>query len=54
MLYPILFVAFVNSAANGFDGNTFAGVSAVPDTQARFGTNIAASKGFLCSDLYLR
>ena len=22
-LYPILFVAFMNSAANGFDGNTF-------------------------------
>lgn len=26
-LYPILFVAFMNSAANGFDGNTFGGVS---------------------------
>jgi hypothetical protein len=23
-LYPIIFVAFMNSAANGFDGNTFA------------------------------
>ena len=22
-LYPILFIAFMNSAANGFDGNTF-------------------------------
>ena len=27
MLYPILFVAFMNSTANGFDGNTFDGVS---------------------------
>ena len=27
LLYPILFVAFMNSAANGFDGNTFGGVS---------------------------
>lgn len=26
-LYPVLFVAFMNSAANGFDGNTFGGVS---------------------------
>jgi hypothetical protein len=30
-LYPILFVAFMNSAANGFDGNTF-GMSPVPVT----------------------
>ena len=30
-LYPILFVAFMNSAANGFDGNTF-GMSPVPAT----------------------
>ena len=26
-LYPILFVAFMNSAANGFDGNTFGTLS---------------------------
>jgi MFS family permease len=49
MLYPILFVAFMNSAANGFDGNTFGGVSAIPDFQARFGTNVAASNGFLAA-----
>lgn len=49
MLYPILFVAFMNSAANGFDGNTFGGVSALPDFQARFGTNVAASNGFLAA-----
>lgn len=48
-LYPILFVAFMNSAANGFDGNTFGGVSSVPDFQARFGTNVAASNGFLAA-----
>jgi len=30
-LYPILFVAFMNSAANGFDGNTF-GMSPGPVT----------------------
>jgi hypothetical protein len=28
-LYPILFVAFMNSAANGFDGNTFGTYSLV-------------------------
>ncbi|MCJ1407884.1 hypothetical protein MMC19_001955, partial [Ptychographa xylographoides] len=49
MLYPILFVAFMNSAANGFDGNTFGGVSSIPDFQARFGTNVAASDGFLAA-----
>lgn len=48
-LYPILFVAFMNSAANGFDGNTFGGVSSVPDFQARFGTNVASSNGFLAA-----
>ena len=49
MLYPILFVAFMNSAANGFDGNTFGGVSDIADFQARFGTNVAASDGFLAA-----
>lgn len=48
-LYPILFVAFMNSAANGFDGNTFGGCSALPDFQNRFGTNVAASDGFLAA-----
>ena len=52
LLYPILFVAFMNSAANGFDGNTFGGVSALPDFEARFGTNVAASQGFLAA-LYI-
>ena len=52
LLYPILFVAFMNSAANGFDGNTFGGVSALPDFQSRFGTNVAASQGFLAA-LYI-
>ena len=52
MLYPILFVAFMNSAANGFDGNTFGGVSALPNFQTRFGTNVAASQGFLAA-LYI-
>ena len=52
MLYPVLFVAFMNSAANGFDGNTFGGVSALPDFQSRFGTNVAASQGFLAA-LYI-
>ena len=32
-LYPILFVAFMNSAANGFDGNTF-GTSSSPLSRA--------------------
>ncbi|EJU06076.1 MFS lactose permease [Dacryopinax primogenitus] len=49
LLYPILLVAFMNSAANGFDGNTFGGVSAIADFQARFGTNVAASDGFLAA-----
>jgi hypothetical protein len=49
MLYPILFVAFMNSAANGFDGNTFGGVSSVPDFQDRFGTSVAATDGFLAA-----
>lgn len=48
-LYPILFVAFMNSAANGFDGNTFGGVSALPDFQSRFGTNVASNDGFLAA-----
>ncbi|EMD00084.1 hypothetical protein BAUCODRAFT_145396 [Baudoinia panamericana UAMH 10762] len=52
MLYPILFVAFMNSAANGFDGNTFGGVSALPDFERRFGTNVASSQGFLAA-LYI-
>lgn len=52
MLYPVLFVAFMNSAANGFDGNTFGGVSALPDFEQRFGTNVAASQGFLAA-LYI-
>lgn len=52
LLYPILFVAFANSAANGFDGNTFGGVSALKDFQNRFGTNVAASQGFLAA-LYI-
>ena len=49
LLYPILFVAFMNSAANGFDGNTFGGVSSIPNFQRRFGTNVAASNGFLAA-----
>lgn len=49
LLYPILFVAFMNSAANGFDGNTFGGVSSVLDFQARFGTSVAATDGFLAA-----
>ncbi|KDQ50464.1 hypothetical protein JAAARDRAFT_141972 [Jaapia argillacea MUCL 33604] len=49
LLYPILFVAYMNSAANGFDGNTFGGVSSVPDFQARFGTGVAANNGFLAA-----
>jgi hypothetical protein len=48
-LYPILFVAFMNSAANGFDGNTFGGVSALPDFQHRFGTSVASNDGFLAA-----
>lgn len=52
MLYPVLFVAFMNSAANGFDGNTFGGVSALPDFESRFGTDVAASQGFLAA-LYI-
>ncbi|OQV01787.1 hypothetical protein CLAIMM_07081 [Cladophialophora immunda] len=51
-LYPILFVAFMNSAANGFDGNTFGGVSSVQDFQKRFGTNVASNNGFLAA-LYI-
>jgi len=48
-LYPVLFVACMNSAANGFDGNTFGGASSLPDFQTRFGTNVAASQGFLAA-----
>jgi hypothetical protein len=48
-LYPILFVACMNSAANGFDGNTFGGASAMPNFQQRFGTNVASSQGFLAA-----
>lgn len=48
-LYPILFVAFMNSAANGFDGNTFGGVSSVATFQKRFGTNVASNNGFLAA-----
>jgi hypothetical protein len=45
----LLFVAFMNSAANGFDGNAFGGCSALPDFQDCFGTNVAASDGFLAA-----
>jgi len=48
-LYPVLFVACMNSAANGFDGNTFGGASSLPDFQQRFGTNVAPSQGFLAA-----
>jgi hypothetical protein len=48
-LYPILFVACMNSAANGFDGNTFGGASAMPNFQERFGTNVSSSQGFLAA-----
>jgi len=48
-LYPILAVACMNSAANGFDGNTFGGASSLPDFQARFGTGVASSQGFLAA-----
>lgn len=51
-LYPILLIAFLNSAANGFDGNAFGGVSALPNFETRFGTNVAASQGFLAA-LYI-
>lgn len=51
-LYPVLFVACMNSAANGFDGNTFGGASAMKDFQDRFGTNVASSQGFLAA-LYI-
>lgn len=51
-LYPILVVACMNSAANGFDGNTFGGASSMPDFEARFGTNVASSQGFLAA-LYI-
>lgn len=39
----------MNSAAKGFDGNTFGGVSSVLDFQARFGTNVASDYGFLAA-----
>lgn len=48
-LYLILFVVFMNSAASGFDGNTFGGVSAVKNFQQRFGTDVAATQGFLAA-----
>jgi hypothetical protein len=35
-----------------FTGNTFGGVSALPNFEQRFGTNVAASQGFLAA-LYI-
>ncbi|KZS95414.1 general substrate transporter [Sistotremastrum niveocremeum HHB9708] len=48
-LFCVLFVSYLCSAQNGFDSNTFGGVSALPDFKAQFGTNIASTTGFLAA-----
>lgn len=48
-LFACLFVTYLCSAQNGFDSNTFGGVSAMPNFKAQFGTNIAATNGFLAA-----
>lgn len=48
-LFSILFVTYLCSAQNGFDSNTFGGVSTMPDFKAQFGTNIASTTGFLAA-----
>lgn len=48
-LFACLFVTCLCSAQNGFDSNTFGGVSAMPNFKAQFGTNIAATNGFLAA-----
>lgn len=48
-LFGCLFVAYFCSAQNGFDANTFGGVSDMPDFKEKFGTNIASTTGFLAA-----
>ncbi|KAH7921078.1 general substrate transporter [Leucogyrophana mollusca] len=48
-LFACLFVTYLCSAQNGFDSNTFGGVSAMPNFKAQFGTNIASTNGFLAA-----
>lgn len=48
-LFGCLFVAYLCSAQNGFDANTFGGVSDMPNFKAQFGTNIASTTGFLAA-----
>ena len=48
-LYLILIPAYLCSTTNGFDSNTFGGVSDMPNFKAQFGTNIASNTGFLAA-----
>lgn len=48
-LFGCLFVTYLCSAQNGFDSNTFGGVSAMPNFKAQFGTSIASTTGFLAA-----
>ena len=48
-LFACLFVAYLCSAQNGFDANTFGGVSDMPNFKAQFGTDIASTTGFLAA-----
>lgn len=48
-LFGCLFVAYLCSAQNGFDANTFGGVSDMPNFKAQFSTNIASTTGFLAA-----
>ena len=48
-LFACLFVTYLCNAQNGFDSNTFGGVSDMPNFKQQFGTNIASTTGFLAA-----
>ncbi|EPQ53071.1 hypothetical protein GLOTRDRAFT_117176 [Gloeophyllum trabeum ATCC 11539] len=48
-LWAVLFVAYQCSAQNGFDANTFGGVSAMPNFKKQFGVDQGTTQGFLAA-----
>ncbi|KZT30214.1 general substrate transporter [Neolentinus lepideus HHB14362 ss-1] len=48
-LWACLFVAYMCSAQNGFDANTFGGVSAMPNFKKQFGVDQGTTQGFLAA-----
>ncbi|EGO28066.1 hypothetical protein SERLADRAFT_447278 [Serpula lacrymans var. lacrymans S7.9] len=53
-LFCCLFVTYLCSAQNGFDSNTFGGVSAMPDFKAQFGNVIGSFVAGPCADRWGR